>query len=290
MQIKIGIPSNDRLYKTIADLFKEAEIPLVRLERENMGYGKRWKDLEIIYVRCREIPLCLLSEGIDVGITTTNMLNEYNADLDTILDLDFGYHKMVLAAQHGICLSDFENSVVATSYPEITKKFFEQKGIKNVTILNVSGAVEAYPALGLAKGIVDVCETGSSLRANQLEIIEDIEEAHPVLVARKGLSIDKQKKLSFIKESLMACMQAKNARKLVCYVPQTSNDKFMEIYKTYAEDKTAFKIRKSFDEGYELFCRVPKLSKFLKELYEDVNGIGIEIYKPKMMFYQKREN
>ncbi len=288
MQLKIGIPTNDRMYHTISNIFKESEIPLVRSERYNVGYAERWKDLKIIYIRCREIPLCLESKGIDIGITTTNMLTEHSSDLDIIFDFDFGCHKMVLAAPKGVVLADFENQVIATSYPEITRKFFENKGIKGVKILKVSGAVEAYPALELAKGIVDVCETGASLRANNLEIIEDIEHAHPVLVARKGLSEAHKKEIDFIKESLVAYTHAKTARRLVCHVPEKSEYRFLEIYKKYHENLITFKLRKTVAERFEFFCKTSKLSKLLKELYECVEEVGIEIYTPNMLFYQKK--
>jgi ATP phosphoribosyltransferase len=91
-----------------------------------------------------------------------------------MLDLGFGKCRFALAAPSG---SDFyagyHERVVASKYPNVTKHFFEQKGM-DVRIIKIEGSVELAPLLGLAHAIVDIVETGSTLRENGLEVIEEI--------------------------------------------------------------------------------------------------------------------
>ena len=91
-----------------------------------------------------------------------------------ILDLGFGRCKFAVAGKKGVdCLSGFSTKTIATKYPNVTRRFFESKGM-DVRVIKIEGSVELAPLLGLADAIVDIVETGSTLKENGLEVKEDV--------------------------------------------------------------------------------------------------------------------
>lgn len=98
MILRIGIPSNDRMFDTFFNLFNDAEIPLIRQNRSNFGNGKIWKDIELCYLRSRDLPLSVFNGGLDCGISTDNVLTELGIKTNPLLRFNFNFHRMVLAA------------------------------------------------------------------------------------------------------------------------------------------------------------------------------------------------
>ena len=99
---------------------------------------------------------------------------EHGGKFYEITDLGFGKCKFALAVKKGV--NFYEGcgvETVATKYPEVTRSFFEAKGI-DVDIVKIEGSVELAPLVGLADGIVDIVETGTTLKENGLEVYEDV--------------------------------------------------------------------------------------------------------------------
>ena len=108
----------------------------------------------------------------------------HDTELIRLGRLPFGSTKMCVAALsgHGPGLDGVENMVVATKYPRFTRNYFRSQG-RDVEIIKLNGSVELAPILGLAPYIVDIVETGSTLKANGLEIVEELREISVFLVA-----------------------------------------------------------------------------------------------------------
>lgn len=110
----------------------------------------------------------------DLGIVGKDTILEKGHSFYEVLDLGFGRCKFALAAPKGIDLyTGYRTRTIARKYPKVTRAFFDKKGL-DVNIIKIEGSVELAPIVGLADAIVDIVETGATLKANGLEVIEDV--------------------------------------------------------------------------------------------------------------------
>ena len=110
----------------------------------------------------------------DLGIVGKDTILEKGGSFYEVLDLGFGRCRFALAAPAGSGFFDtYKTRRVASKYPEVTRRFFAGKGM-DVDIIKIEGSVELAPILGLADAIVDIVETGATLKANGLIPIEDV--------------------------------------------------------------------------------------------------------------------
>ena len=158
-----------------------------------------------------------------IGFTGLDIVEEEGIDLDVIKRFDFGYCDMVVAVreedkyQKTEDLPDTIN--VATSFPNIAKKFFNKKG-KTAKIIEVNGAVEITPSLGLSDVIVDITSSGSTLKQNRLKIIDKIMDSSCVIVQRKDLNNDIKKQIEELLLALDAVIDAKEKKYLMVNLPK----------------------------------------------------------------------
>ena len=283
MTLRLGIPSNNRMFDTIFNLFNDAEIPLIRQNRSNFGHGKIWKDIEVYYLRSRDIPLSIFNGGLDCGISTDNVLTELNIQTNPLLRFNFNYHRMVLAAPEKHELSYFKGKRIASAYPNITKKFFADNGVHDIKILDLSGSIEAYPKLHLADGIVDIVETGTSLKENNLVEVQTIMEASPILIGRNDLDDEQKHALAFIVKSLQAAMKAKDFRHLLIHLDDKYSSEFFDLIQKYHD--VIFGFEKLATNRFELFINHNSVSKFMKIVSEQFPQILIEVCPSNMIFY-----
>jgi ATP phosphoribosyltransferase len=129
---------------------------------------------EIVVAKSPDVISFVENGDCDIGITGKDMIEEIGGRFCEVLDLNFGKCRFALAAKAG---SDFyaghEVKVVAAKYTNIARRYFEGKGIA-VDIKKIEGSVELAPLIGAADGIVDIVETGTTLRENGLDVIEYI--------------------------------------------------------------------------------------------------------------------
>src|SRR5690606_22029020 len=129
---------------------------------------------------------------VDLGIVGRNLVHEYEADVEVIHPLGFGYCELVIAVPNDSDITSPEElrfSRIATSYPSSTRRFFESIG-GSPEIISISGSVEITPALNIADAIVDLSATGSSLQLNDLRPIHSILESEAVLIANRDALAD----------------------------------------------------------------------------------------------------
>jgi ATP phosphoribosyltransferase len=141
----------------------------------------------VVLVKPADVPTYVEYGAADAGIAGLDVILESRADLVQPLPLDFGRCKLAVAAPRGVALSASENPTVrvATKYPHITMEYFNARGIP-VEIIYLSGSIELAPLLGLADRIVDLVESGRTLRENGLEIVEVIAESSARLVVNRA--------------------------------------------------------------------------------------------------------
>jgi ATP phosphoribosyltransferase len=153
-----------------------------------------------VLVKPADVPTYVEYGTADAGIVGVDVLIESRADLMQPLALNFGRCKLAVAAPAGVTLSPSENPTVrvATKYPHITMNYFNARGIP-VEIIYLSGSIELAPLLGLADRIVDLVESGRTLKENGLEIVEVIlDSSARVVVNRAAYQTKRTEVLKFI--------------------------------------------------------------------------------------------
>ena len=139
----------------------------------------------LIFVKPTDVPVYVEHGVADCGIVGRDVLLEWEPDLLQPLALDIGGCRIVVAAKSEAIWNQFGMLRVATKYPRIAAKHFGARGVA-VDMIELSGSVELAPILGLADCIVDLVETGSTLRENGLSIVEVITESSARLVVNRA--------------------------------------------------------------------------------------------------------
>lgn len=221
--LKIAIPNKGRLSTKIYELLNNAGLSFGTKDERCLKIATRDRKYSLIFVRTQDIPRFLDARVADVGFTGWDVVEEVGVQLDKIQDLDFGGCEMVVAIKDEDpykTASDLPDEInVATSFPNIAKRYFEKLG-KKARIIEVSGAVEITPSLGLSDVVIDITSTGSTLKSNRLRIIDKILKSTAVVVARKNLEEDKQQKLNSLMRALNSVIDAQEKKYLMVHVPK----------------------------------------------------------------------
>ena len=140
-------------------------------------------NLEVVLAKANDV-ITYVEHGVcDMGVVGKDTIIEMQGKFFELVDLGFGRCKFALATKKGSDFySGFGVKCIATKYPNVARRFFESKGM-DVDILKIEGSVELAPLLGLADGIVDIVETGVTLRENGLEVVEDVVPISARLIA-----------------------------------------------------------------------------------------------------------
>lgn len=132
------------------------------------------KKMSFVYVKPWDVVTYVQNGVADLGIAGKDVILESDSDVYEILDLGFGKCKFAVAGIKGKEIYKKDEVLrVATKYPRIAKKYFEERGQK-IKLIKLNGSVELAPLVGLSDVIVDLVETGNTLKANGLEILEDM--------------------------------------------------------------------------------------------------------------------
>ena len=128
-------------------------------------------NLEVVLAKAADVITC----GVcDMGVVGKDTIMEYGGGFFEVLDLGFGRCRFALATKKDSAFyGGYAVKTVATKYPNVTRNYFESKGM-DVDIVKIEGSVELAPLLELSDGIVDIVETGTTLKENGLEVIEDV--------------------------------------------------------------------------------------------------------------------
>lgn len=227
--LKIAIPNKGRMSEKIYGLLSAAGLNFPAKDERTLQVTTKDKKHKLIYVRTADIPRFLEAGVADIGFTGFDIVTELGADVDKIMNLDFGNCEMVVAVKE----EDPYNSTkdlpehinVATSFPNIAKQFLEKAG-KKPKIIEVTGATEITPRLGLSDVVVDITSSGSTLKSNKLKVIDKILDSCAIVVARKGLSQTLQKRTETLLVALKSVLEAREKKYLMANVPK---DKLDEI-------------------------------------------------------------
>ena len=184
--VRIAI-TKGRIEKNVCRLLKECGLDVTPIENKDRELLIKTPDnIEFIFAKSNDV-LTFIEHGIaDLGFVGKDTLyeNEFN-DYNELLDLNIGKCFFALAAFPEYRKNNFkERKKIATKYPNVAKQYFGQKQ-ENVEIIKLEGSVELGPVIGMTDAIVDIVETGSTLKANGLEVIEKISNISTRLISNK---------------------------------------------------------------------------------------------------------
>ena len=185
--LRIAVPNKGSLSETATEMLVEAGYTGRRDPRALSAIDPR-NDVEFFYLRPRDIATYVGSGALDVGITGRDLLLDSGSEAKEIAELDFGGSTFRFAGRPGEFaeLADLEGVRVATSYPGLVGDFLARHGV-TAKLVSLDGAVESAINLGVADAVADVVSTGSTLRAQGLEIFGPvILESTAVLISAKS--------------------------------------------------------------------------------------------------------
>lgn len=143
------------------------------------------KKISFVYVKPSDVVTYVQNGVADLGVVGKDVILESDNDVYEILDLGFGKCKFAIAGIKGEKIYKKDEILrVATKYPKIAKKYFDERGQK-IKLIKLNGSVELAPLVGLSDVIVDLVETGKTLKANGLEVIEDMFDVSAKLICNR---------------------------------------------------------------------------------------------------------
>jgi ATP phosphoribosyltransferase len=183
MNLRIGIPSKGRLADLAAELLVEAGLKFRRSER-SLFARVREMPIDVTFLRTDDIPVLCAEGAIDLGITGSDLVEESGAELTTRLALGLGNCRLAFCVPEESDIqkpADLAGARIATSFPNVTERYLARHKVSG-RIVQLTGSVEVMIALGVADAIVDLVETGSTLAANRLRVLDEIGQYETVLV------------------------------------------------------------------------------------------------------------
>lgn len=218
---RIAIPSKGRLQEPSENLLKAAGIKFRRRERALFAHADGL-ELAVLFVRPDDIPILVAEGAADMGIVGRDLVHEHDCEtrVKHILDLDFGHCRLAVAARANGPIKkakDLNGKKVAASMVHTTREFFRTRNIK-AHLVEVSGSVEIMVALGLADAIVDLVESGDTLRDNGLAAIETVSASQGILI--QGKQVRDAKLCGLVKRRLEGVLTAQQYTLLEYNIPR----------------------------------------------------------------------
>lgn len=211
--LRIAVQSKGRLFDDTMYLLAEADIKVPSSKRTLLVQSTNFP-LEVLYLRDDDIPQSVASGVADIGIVGANEYAERGEDVQIISHLGFSKCRLSLAIPKACNyqgLEWFSGKKIATSYPNILRKYMNSKGIKT-DIHVINGSVEISPGIGLADGIFDIVSSGSTLVSNNLKEVEVVMNSEALLVANWQMDEEKHKILNEVLFRFDAVKQAEDKK------------------------------------------------------------------------------
>ncbi|ADG13447.1 ATP phosphoribosyltransferase [Methanocaldococcus infernus ME] len=232
--ILFALPNKGRISEPVMKILEKAGLKITAQGR-SLFANTVDKDVKIMFARAKDIPEFVADGVADIGITGYDLVLERGVEdkVDFLLDFNFGFARLVLAAPENSeikSLEDIKDGVrVATEFPNLTRKFFEKLG-KRVEIIELSGATEIAPFIGVADIISDLTSTGTTLRLNKLREIAEIVRSTTRLIGNKE-SLKDERKRRKIEQLVLAIKSALFAETKKLIMMNAPKDKVEEIKK-----------------------------------------------------------
>ncbi len=205
--LNIALPKG-RLGEKVYEMFEKAGFPCPAIKEnsrklifENAEAGVRY-----FWVKPSDVAIYVERGAADIGVAGKDILLEYKPEVYELLDLDIGKCRMAVAAKKGFCDNTDRTLRVATKFSGIARQHYLSKG-RDIDIIHLNGSIEIAPILGLSDVIVDIVETGTTLKENDLEVIETVVPISARLIANKTSYQFKNRKIQRLLRQIAAQME-----------------------------------------------------------------------------------
>jgi ATP phosphoribosyltransferase len=195
----------------LGDLMLTVALPKGRIAENTLSifrqiFGRNFKfedrrlvleteNFKFLLVRNQDVPTYVYHQSADIGVVGLDVIEESGLDLVRLLDLRGGYCKVVIGMRESDQLDyNKPDIVIATKMVNITNRFFSKKAI-SPKIIKLYGSIELSPLVGLSNMIVDIVETGTTMKQNGLKVVDTIMESTTYLIANKSSFIEKKSEI-----------------------------------------------------------------------------------------------
>lgn len=229
-KLKIAIQKSGRLSDKSLEMLKETGIKISNGNRKLIALSPNYP-VEILYLRDDDIPQYIFDGVADIGIVGENEVAEKEKNLKIIHRLGFAKCRLSLAIpkiEMYENISYFNKKRIATSYPNILRKFAKENKLE-LDIHEISGSVEIATSIGLADAIFDIVSTGSTLISNGLKEVETVMQSEAVIVGKESISEEKQAIIDDMLFRIQSVKMAENNKYILLNAPNDRIDKIVEI-------------------------------------------------------------
>lgn len=186
VMVNVALPKG-RLGKRVYDMFEKAGYPCPSIREDNrkLIFENQESGVRYFWVKPSDVTIYVERGAADIGVAGKDILLEYAPDVYELLDLALGRCRMAVAARTDYREDTGRTLRVATKFPNIARAFYEKES-RDIDIIKLNGSIEIAPILGLSDVIVDIVETGKTLRENDLAVIDTIVPISARLIANKA--------------------------------------------------------------------------------------------------------
>ncbi len=184
--LNIALPKG-RLGEKVYALFEAAgfECPSIKENNRKLIFENPEKGVRYFWVKPSDVSIYVERGAADIGVCGKDILTEYAPDVYELFDFKTGICRMAVAAPKGFYDDGQTTLKVATKFVRSAKAFYASKG-RDIDVIKLNGSIEIAPILGLSDVIVDIVETGTTLKENNLEVVEEIFPISARLIANKA--------------------------------------------------------------------------------------------------------
>ena len=184
--LNIALPKG-RLGETVYDLFERAgfDCPSIREKSRKLIFENEKTGVRFFWVKPSDVAIYVERGAADLGVAGKDIILEYAPDVYELLDLGLGKCRMAVAAKKDFHDDNTKTLRVATKFPNVASSYYEGIG-RDIDVIKLNGSIELAPILALSDVIVDIVETGTTLRENDLEVKAEIFPISARLIANKS--------------------------------------------------------------------------------------------------------
>ena len=236
-RIRLAVQKSGRLSDDTFDLLRQCGLKLSQ-SRLHLYARIRELPIDVLLVRDDDIPALVSSGAADVGIVGGNVFEEERLaaggtlEAKSLVPLGYSRCRLCIAVpkDKGYQGADHLNGArIATSYPALTRDWLTKKGVKDARPVNMSGAHEIAPRLGVAEAICDIVSTGATLEANGLMVAETIYNSEALLIGREDLSPEKAMTLEALTGRIHGVIRSRHAKYVMMNAPKSAVDSIKDV-------------------------------------------------------------
>ena len=205
--LNIALPKG-RLGEKVLALFERAgfDCPAIHEPGRRLVFENEHAGLRFFWVKPSDVAIYVERGAADLGVAGKDILLEYEPDVYELLDLGLGRCRMAVAAPRGFHDDEERTLKVATKFTNIARRYYARQS-RDIDIIHLNGSIELAPILGLSDVIVDIVETGATLRENDLAVVAEVVPISARLIANKAAYSFKHDAIDAIAENLKGLVE-----------------------------------------------------------------------------------